>query len=84
MTPACKLLIGDFDPKIVLDTRLIKSELPLGEVYAKVGTMPALVIFDRRGVFEIGRKIRFKDHIHGSKWETGILDNLDPIRISRQ
>lgn len=55
---------------------------PKGEVGCKVGTIPSLVVFDRRRRFEIGEKIRFRDATHGSKWRQGILDNKDPIRIS--
>lgn len=57
---------------------------PVGTVYCKVGTTPALIIFDRRLPWRSMGKVRFREDLHGSKWETGILTNLDPIRITRQ
>ncbi len=55
------------------------------EVSAKVGSIPALIVFDRRvGSFEVGSKIRFRDYQHGSKWEAGTLTCIDPVRIVRR
>ena len=56
---------------------------PKGATGAKVGTVPMLVVFDRRQTFEIGRKIKWKDARHGSRWESGILESIHPIRVSR-
>ncbi len=54
---------------------------PSKVVGCKVGTMPALVVFDRRCRFEVGCKVRLRYSGHGEKWFHGILRNIDPIRI---
>jgi hypothetical protein len=54
---------------------------PSGTQPCKVGTIPSLVVFDKRGHFEIGRKIRLRFAGHGEKWFDGILRNIEPIRV---
>lgn len=56
---------------------------PAGACGAKIGTVPMVVRFDRRGTFEIGKKIRWRDARPGYRWEGGILENIEPIRVSR-
>jgi len=46
---------------------------------AKVGTQPWLIIVDGRSTIQIGKKIRFKETPHGSRWQHGIVDKLEPI-----
>lgn len=48
---------------------------------AKVGTQP-WVIVTRQKKHVVGKKIRFRDWRHGSKWQVGIVDNVDPLRIT--
>lgn len=61
---------------------------PKGLVYAKVGTQPAGIIFDRRCRFYVGNLVRFKRPEVGERnfryvrWQTGIIDHIDPIRIT--
>jgi len=46
---------------------------------AKVGTQSWLIIVDGRSTLKIGKKIRFKEPAHGSRWQHGIVDKLEPI-----
>ena len=54
---------------------------PRFAVGCKVGTMPAVVIFDRRCRYEVGRKVRLRYWGHGEKWFHGTIRNIDPIRV---
>jgi hypothetical protein len=45
--------------------------------------MPAVVVFDRRCRFEVGRKVRMRFYGHGEKWFHATLTNIDPIRVDR-
>lgn len=56
---------------------------PEGTLAAKVGTMPALIVVDRRCCMRVGRRIRFREAARGSKWQTGIVTAVDPLRIDR-
>lgn len=60
----------------------MRARLPKGEVPCKVGTQPALCVFDRRGNFVVGKIVRFRDAMPGSKWRHGILTNVDPLRVT--
>jgi len=51
-------------------------------VPAKIGTIPMLVVFDGRCFIALNKKVRWKECV-GGKWQTGIVDNVDPIRIVR-
>jgi len=62
---------------------------PKGVVPAKVGTVPYVVVFDRRGCWKVGARVRIRygpgGVMSGFKnfpWRTGILDQLDPIFIT--
>lgn len=58
--------------------RFIESCVP-----AKVGTMPMMIRLDGRCKIAIGNKVRWREHDGQRKWETGIVDCIDPLRISR-
>lgn len=48
-------------------------------VHAKVGTQSMLIFIHPEDTnASVGDRIRFRDHRWG-KWETGILDALEPI-----
>jgi hypothetical protein len=51
-------------------------------VSAKIGTVPMFVKLDGRMKIAVGKRIRWKESI-GGKWETGIVNNIDPLRIER-
>ena len=54
---------------------------PWGHVPAKIGSVPMVVIFDKRYSFEEGKKIRYRRCECGSKWGFGIVKSVDPIMI---
>jgi hypothetical protein len=56
---------------------------PQVAVACKVGTQPALVVFDRRCRFAIGRVVRMRFYGHGEKWFHATLRNINPIRVDR-
>ena len=45
-------------------------------VYAKVGTVPMLVIIDRRFSIRVGNTIRFR--CPAMNWERGVIDKINP------
>jgi hypothetical protein len=51
-------------------------------VPAKVGTQPWTIILDRRDKLQVGKQVRFRAAMHGSKWQVGIVENLDPLRLA--
>lgn len=55
-----------------------RSNILKGAEPAKVGTVPMLIIRDSRTPLKVGAVIRFRNAMHGSKWERGIVDRLDP------
>ena len=59
---------------------VLKSDA--GWVYAKIGTVPMMVKFDGRCKIEVGKRVRWREMKRG-KWMTGIVTNIDPLRIDR-
>lgn len=51
-------------------------------VSAKIGTQPLLVRLDGRCKIAVGSKIRWREMI-GQRWQTGVVTNVDPLRIDR-
>lgn len=51
-------------------------------VAAKVGTIPMVIRLDLRRKLSVGARVKFQEEWHG-KYETGIVTNLDPLRIAR-
>ena len=49
---------------------------------AKVGTIPMLIVIDGRCSIEVGKRIRWKEQL-GDKWQTGIISNVDPLKVER-
>jgi len=49
---------------------------------AKIGTIPMVVVLDGRCTIAVGKRVRWKESI-GGKWETGVVDNVEPLRIER-
>ena len=47
-------------------------------VSCKIGTIPALVFVWRNVKPEVGKTIKFRDAIAGSKWEEGLVDRVNP------
>jgi len=52
-------------------------------VPAKVGTQPTLIRLDGRCKIEKGKRIRWKERLGERQWHTGIVENVDPLRIER-
>jgi len=49
------------------------------EMPAKIGTIPMNIILRNCANVKIGDRVQFRVNMHGSKWETGIVDKLEPI-----
>lgn len=46
--------------------------------HGKVGTMPASIVLWGRTKITVGNRVKFRDYHHGSKWEWGIVDKVNP------
>jgi hypothetical protein len=44
--------------------------------YAKIGTESGRVVLVREHNVKIGDRIHFRERVHGSKWETGLVDGI--------
>ena len=44
----------------------------------KLGTQPRVLIVDGRSRVEIGRVIRVREDMHGSKWFEALVDDINP------
>lgn len=64
-----------------LEQMTTRTRPPAGVVSCKVGTQPALCVFDKRSSFVVGKRVRFRDAGPGHKWDVGLLTNIDPIRV---
>lgn len=51
-------------------------------VYAKVGTIPTEIRIDGRCTVEVNKRVRFQE-LENGPWHTGIVTNLEPLRIER-
>lgn len=54
-------------------------QIPKSAEWAKVGTVPKLIIRDRRTPLKVGAHIRFRMAVHGSRWEHGVVEGLEPV-----
>ena len=46
---------------------------------AKIGTVPMNIILRNCANVKIGDSVQFRMNTHGSKWETGVVNRLEPI-----
>lgn len=66
-----------------MDRRMTREQRWLNEcVPAKVGTVPMLIRLDMRRRIAIGARVRWQEICHGD-YETGIVTNIEPLRIER-
>jgi hypothetical protein len=52
------------------------------KLYGKVGTIPMFIWFRSRKPYKVGDRVEFRT-IENGRWETGIITNLEPLRLDR-